>query len=142
LGIEKKFFKIKQNRIQYSPSQNKKIDLGEATIIKTIYENRHFLNDVAEYLSPNLLKQHSEELQLLYQEEFENPKILDIVLRDEVLSLSYDCLLNNIRTILIQHIEKEISNIKFQNISMEEKSFKVRKLREKLQKLKKGELTI
>ena len=142
LGIEKKFFKIKQNRIQYSPSQNKKIDLGEATIIKTIYENRHFLNDVAEYLSPNLLKQHSEELQLLYQEEFENPKILDIVLRDEVLSLSYDCLLNNIRTILIQHIEKEILNIKFQNISMEEKSFKVRKLREKLQKLKKGELTI
>ena len=142
LGIEKKFFKIKQNRIQYSPSQNKKIDLGEATIIKTIYENRHFLNDVAEYLSPNLLKQHSEELQLLYQEEFENPKILDIVLRDEVLSLSYDCLLNNIRTILIQHIEKEILNIKFQNIPMEEKSFKVRKLREKLQKLKKGELTI
>ena len=136
MQIDFKFFRIKNN-ININ-TNTKKISTEEASIIKTLYENKNYINEVVEYLSPNMFNTHSYELQLLYQEEYDNPKLLDIVLNDDIKLLDYNSLIEAIRNILIFHYHKEIQNIKFLNISIEEKTHKIRQLNQKILNLKKG----
>jgi len=135
MQIPKKLFKIK-NKIELT--SNKKIELAEASIIKTIYENRTLLNEVAEYLPIETFKVHQYELQLLYKEEFENPALLNIILDDGIKILEYNNLLNSIKTILITYYTNELKTLNLQNLSIDEKAHKVRLLRQKLTNLKKG----
>ena len=122
-------------------SSSNKIDLGEAQIIKTLYENSHFIDAIAEFLSPEMMKYHQEELKALYQEDFENPKLLDIVLRDEIKVLNYEQLKKQITKLLLPLYEKEIALLKLNpKIPTDEKMHKIKQIMQKLLKIKKGDL--
>jgi DNA primase len=136
MQIPKKFFKIKNQNFQIN--SNKKIEHAEASIIKTVYENKNYLNEIAEYLSPEIFKTHNYELELLYQEDFENPALLDIVLNDEVKILDYESLINTIKNILKIYYTNELKKLNFEPLSLEEKAHKARILREKIKNLDKG----
>ena len=138
MQINAKLFRVKKS--QNTPTETKKIDTQEASIIKTLYENQNYLNEVAEYLTPEMFNIHQEELQALYEEDFENTKLYDIVLNDEIQIMDYDNLILSIRTILIKYYTQKINNIRFQSLPIEEKSYKIRKYREFIYKLQKGEL--
>jgi len=135
MQIPKKLFKIR-NKIELT--SNKKIELAEASIIKTIYENRNLLNEVAEYLDVKTFNTHQYELQLLYQEEFDNPALLDIVLNDEIKILEYNNLISSIKKLLINKYTNDLKQLNLENISLEEKAHKARLIREKIKNLKKG----
>jgi DNA primase len=136
MQIPKKLFRIRNQNTQIA--SNKKTDPTEAAIIKTIYENQNYLNEVAEYLPLKVFNHHYKELELLYQEEFDNPLLLDIVLNDEIKTFDYNSLRNAIRNILIRHYTNELKKIQFETLSLEEKAHKIRNLREKISNLKKG----
>ena len=138
MQINAKLFRVKKS--QNTPTETKKIDTQEASIIKTLYENQNYLNEVAEYLTPEMFNIHQEELKALYEEDFENNKLYDIVLNDEIQIMDYDNLILSIRTILIKYYTQKINNLRFQNLPIEEKSYKIRKYREFIYKLQKGEL--
>jgi DNA primase len=119
----------------------KKIDIAEASIIKTLYENPHLMNDIVEYLSIDVFKTHREELQLVYAEDFNNPKLLDIVLRDDIKILDYNSLKNQIKKLLIPYYQEKVLKIKSDiNLTDNEKMHKLKLLNIKLMNLKKGEL--
>jgi len=136
MQVDKKLFKIKNKNITIS--SNKKIDTAESGIIKTIYENRHYLNEIAEYLEIEVFNNHNEELTLLYEENFEHPKLLDIVLNDEIKVFSYEDLLKVIKNLLIKYYENKLKRIRFANSTIEEIGHKSRLIREKINNLKKG----
>ena len=136
MQIPKKFFKIRNKNIQLS--SNKKIEHAEASIIKTVYENRNYLNEVAEYLPIEIFNTHQYELELLYQENFDNSALLDIVLNDEVKILDYESLISAIKKMLKINYTNELKKLNFETISLEEKAHKARVLREKIKKLEKG----
>jgi len=136
MQIPRNLFKIRQKVID--KKINKKLDPTEASIIKTIYENRNYLNEIGEKLSTDVFNHHKKELEILYQEDFENPLLLDIVLNEDIKVFDYNALLKAIQNLLIRFYEKKLLEIKVANISLEEKAHKVRVIREKIKNLKKG----
>jgi DNA primase len=139
LQINQRLFYIKTNKTP--ENQNKKLDIAEASIIKTLYENPGIMDEIVEYLSVDVFKTHKNELQLVYAEDFKNPDLLDIVLRDEVKILSFEALKNQIRKLLIPYYQEKVLKIKSdKNLTPNEKMHKLKIFNLKLQQLKKGEL--
>ncbi|WP_024790528.1 MULTISPECIES: DNA primase [unclassified Lebetimonas] len=139
LQINQRLFYIKTNK--KPENQNKKLDIAEASIIKTLYENPGIMDEIVEYLSVDVFKTHKNELQLVYAEDFKNPDLLDIVLRDEVKILSFEALKNQIRKLLIPYYQEKVLKIKSdKNLTPNEKMHKLKIFNLKLQQLKKGEL--
>ncbi|GAX88044.1 DNA primase [Lebetimonas natsushimae] len=139
LQINPRLFYIRKTKEEINSV--KKIDIAEAGIIKTLYENQNLMDEIVEYLSTDVFKTHREELQLVYAEEFNNPKLLDIVLRDDVKTLNYESLKNQIRKLLIPYYQEKVLKIKSdKNLTPNEKMHKLKILNLKLLKLKKGEL--
>ena len=136
--IPKSFFNIRQKNIQNIPQ--KKIDLAEASIIKTLFENKSYINEASEYLALEIFNHHQEELKAIYEEDFENPKLLDIVLNNDIKVLTYDALINSIRTLLIKYYKNKIMSLRTSNESFEIIKHKTRKYQYLIQRLKKGEL--
>jgi DNA primase len=145
-SIPSRFFKIKQRYSSQTATYNKnplskRVDPTEASIIKTLYENRDFINDVAECLTPEMFNFHQEELRMIYQEEYQNPKLIEIVLNEEIKVIDYNCLFYSIKIILSKFLEKRILEVKnAKEISLEEKAHKIKKLRAKIVALNKGEI--
>jgi len=131
-----------KTKTQHSVSNlNKKIDIAEASIIKTLYENREWMNEIIEYLTPEMFKTHHEELSLVYKEDFENPKLLDIVLRDDIIVLDYEKLKNQIRLILIPFYQHKIAILKNDKTMDKHKKMHLLKIyNQKLLDLRKGKL--
>jgi DNA primase len=139
LQINPRLFYIRKNKEEKNIT--KKIDIAEASIIKTLYENPNLMDEIVEYLSIDVFKTHKEELQLVYTEDFNNPKLLDIVLRDDVKVLDYVSLKNQIRKLLIPYYQEKVLKIKSdKNLTPNEKMHKLKILNLKLLRLKKGEL--
>jgi len=94
-------------KISRNKDISKKIDIAEASIIKTLYENPYLMNEIVEYLSVDMFKTHRYELQKVYEEDFNDTKLLDIVLREDIKILDYDKLKNQIRKILIPYYQEK-----------------------------------
>ena len=140
LEISPNLLKAKNSTSQQNLNLNKKIDIAEAGIIKTLYENPELMNTIVEYLSPEMLKTHSYELSAVYAEKFEDPKLLEIVLRDDIKTLDLASLKNQIRKILISYYQNKIVQIRLNpQIKGEEKLHLLKDMNLKLQKIKKGE---
>jgi len=138
LQISPKLLNIRHTK--NTPLQNKKIDIAEASIIKTLYENPHLMDEIVEYLSVDVFKTHSLELSLVYQEKFDDPKLLDIVLRDDILTLDFESLKKQIIKLLIPYYQNKIIELKTSNLDPVEKMHKLKLLNYKILQLKKGEL--
>ena len=138
MQIDFKLFRIrnKPSNIQ----KTKKIDLAEASIIKTLYENTNYINEVAEYLPIDAFNYHTLELQALYEENYENPLLLDISLNDDIKIMDYDTLINSIRNILLKYYNNKIKNLKFIDEDFLIKTHKTKKYMQIIKRLKQGEL--
>ena len=138
MQIDFKLFRIrnKPSNIQ----KTKKIDLAEASIIKTLYENTNYINEVAEYLPIDAFNYHTLELQALYEENYENPLLLNISLNDDIKIMDYDTLINSIRNILLKYYNNKIKNLKFIDEDFLIKTHKTKKYMQIIKRLKQGEL--
>ena len=137
--IDFKLFRVKANK-EIQIAKTKQIDFTEASIIKTLYENPNFIDEVVEYLPKEVFVVHSDELQMVYESDFENPRLLDITLNDEIKILEYYALIQAIRNKLIIYYQNKIKQLKFSNEDFAVKSHKTKKYLQLINKLKKGEL--
>ncbi len=141
LQISPHYLKVKTKNFSQNLNSNKKIDIAEASIIKTLYENPGIMNEIVEYLTPEMFKTHSYELSEIYKENFENSKLLEIVLRDDVKIHDLKTLKNQIRKILIPFYQEKITQIKLnEQLETNRKMHMLKMLNLKLLRLKKGEL--
>jgi len=138
LQISPKLLSVRAQNTQ--TIQNKKIDIAEASIIKTLYENPNLMDEIVEYLSVDMFKTHPYELSLVYGEKFDAPELLDIVLRDEIKILDYETLKKQIIKLLIPYYENKKIRIMTSNLKTEEKMHKLKLINNKIIALKKGEL--
>jgi len=139
LQIPPKLLTVKNSSLSQN-SVNKKIEIAEASIIKTLYENPQIMDEIVEYLSPDVFNTHQYELKLVYQEKFDDPALLDIVLKDDVLCLDMNTLKKQIIKLLIPYYQNKILKLKTSNLPTDEKMHKLKKLNSKILQLKKGEL--
>jgi DNA primase len=141
LQISPEFLKIKPKKETNRAEKYKKIDIAEASIIKTLYEHKEYMDEIVEYLNVEMFNTHQKELKLVYEEQFDAPELLDIVLRDDIKVLSYEKLKEQIKKILIPYYKKKILQTKLDNtLDANTRMHKLKILNQKLLKLKKGEL--
>jgi DNA primase len=146
LGISPSFIRLtnQTNNQQNIPlvQKNTHKDMWELTLIKTILEYPHFIDQILDVLDPSLLQFHSQEFSLALQGNREEPQLMAILVDENIKALySEEALKAELVAFLSKHYERELKKVNMQNsISFEEKAFYIRKFRGKIAKLKRGEL--
>lgn len=117
-------------------------DAWELSLIKTVIEKPDFIEQILDVLDPSLLTFHSMEFSLALAGKHESPELMAIRVDDSIHSLEdAEALTAELITFLTRYYERELKKINMnQSITFEEKAFYIRKFRDKISKLKKGEL--
>jgi len=132
----KKEYKTEQ-RPQQSNTQRE--DIAELTILKTLLEKPHLIDFILDVIDDNIFQTHKEEFQAIIQNQIDHPKVIGIQIRENIVTLEDDELKNQLLFMLRRNCENELIKIKnLKNISLTQKSFMIRAVREKLTKLKRG----
>ena len=117
-------------------------DMWELSLVKTVIEQPHLIDQILDVLDPSLLQFHSNEFSLALQGHNDAPQLMAILVDENIHSLKdEEALKAELITFLTKHYERELKKVNLQSsISFEEKAFYIRKFRGKIAKLKRGEL--
>ena len=146
LGVSPSLVKLTSNTTtnQNAPlmQKNSHKDMWELSLVKTVLEKPHFINQILDVLDPSLLQFHSREFSLAIASKFDSPELMAISVDESIVTLKDEEALNaELVTFLSKHYERELRKVNLsQNIGFEEKAFYIRKFRGKIAKLKHGEL--
>ncbi len=145
LGVNERLVSVQHERFIEKESQNyqrpRHEDISELSMIKTILSNPSVLDQIFDIVGAEIFRVHAREFSLVMAEQFEHPDLLGIAIRDDIKELDEESLKKQLRQFLIKHYQASLFQVK-QNraITFEKKSFLLRKIKEKLQKLQRGEL--
>jgi DNA primase len=117
-------------------------DAWERSLIKTAVENPLFIDQIVDSFSSTLLQFHAHELELVLQGKSDDPQVMAIVIDDKNPPFKdSEHLRDNLIFFLRNYYEKELKKVKFQQeLSLDKKAFLIRSYRNKIDKLKRGEL--
>jgi DNA primase len=146
LGVSPSLLKISPqvNQNQNTPliQKNTHRDMWELTLIKTVIEKPHFINQILDVLDPSLLMFHSHEFNLALSNQTDAPQLMAIMVDENIHVLeSEEELKAELLAFLTKYYERELKKVNLQTqMPFEEKAFYIRKFRGKIAKLKRGEL--
>ncbi len=131
----------KQKQTKESVSIKQK-DSWEQMIIKTILEQPKFLDMLLDVIDATYFKFHSNEFNLLLNSAFDDASLVEILLDESVVSLkSEDELKSELIVFLIKHYEQLLKKLSASSgVSYEQKTFLIRKYRDNIATLKRGNL--
>ncbi len=117
-------------------------DIWELSLVKTIIEHPHFTNQILNYIKPSLLQYHREEFELALAKQLDNPRLMAISVNTQINAFSSsEILKSELITFLGNYYNKELKKVISQNtLKFEKKTFLIRSYRDKIAKLKRGEL--
>jgi len=143
VGISPSFFGKETNvaRARESFTQ-KRDDVAQLSILKTLIENPNLIDNVLSVMDINMLGGYAELFTALINGETEHPGLVGLSVDDSLEVMSEDELNNVLRNFLIKHYDLKLKSIaSSQQIPFEKKSFLIRKIRtDIIPRLKKGEL--
>ncbi|MDD3505995.1 MAG: DNA primase [Sulfurimonas sp.] len=146
LGINPSFVRLaKQTNTDISrpvDDRSRHKDMWELTLIKTVLEHPEFIDQILDVLDPSLLQFHSHEFALALRGRLEEPLLMAISVDEQIKPLkNEEALRAELIAFLTKHYEREYKKVNMQKeISFEEKAFFIRRYREKISQLQKGEL--
>ncbi len=147
LGVSPSLIRLnsgQQNSMQNAPLMQKNThkDMWELSLIKTVMEHPEFIDHILDVIDPSLLQFHAREFSLALAGKSDAPELMEITIDEGVRALKDEESLNaELITFLTKYYERELKKVNFAtNISFEEKAFYIRKYRDKITKLKRGEL--
>ena len=142
LGLHRNLIKVKTHKPKrLEPTKSAFEDMLELTIIKTILTQPSLIDTVLDTIDSSMFKTHQEEFSLLLHNEHEHSKLRHIGLRDDIKIYDEKELIASMVSFLYHYYNEKFQEIKnAQTLSYEQKQFMIRKIQEKLIKLKKGEL--
>jgi len=144
LGISPSLIKVstQQQKSNTSAPISHYGDAWERSLIKTAVENPLFIDQIVDSFSSSLLQFHSQELELVLQGKSDDPRVMAIVIDDKNPPFKdSEHLRDNLIFFLRNYYEKALKKVKFQQeLSLDKKAFQIRSYRNKIDKLKRGEL--
>jgi len=145
LGVSPSFVRLTKqtntNQIATAMQTNTHRDMWELSLIKTVLEKPHLINQILDVLDPSLLQFHSYELSLALAGKNDESALMAISVDEQIKALQdEEALKNELLAFLTKHYERELKKVNMGNISFEEKAFYIRKFRGKIATLKRGEL--
>ncbi len=146
LGINPSFVRLaNQTNTNYNKpvdDRSRHKDMWELTLIKTVLEHPEFIDQILDVLDPSLLQFHSHEFALALRGKFDEPMLMAISVDEQIRALkNEEALKAELISFLMKHYEREYKKVNMQkDISFEQKAFFIRKYRDKISQLKRGEL--
>jgi len=146
LGVSPSLIRLNSNQrdMQNAPfvQQNRHRDMWELSLIKTVLEHPEFIDHILDVIDPSLLQFHARELSLALAGKKDAPELMEILIDETILAhQNIEALNAELITFLMKYYERELKKVNFAtNISFEEKAFYIRKYRDKIGKLRRGEL--
>ncbi len=149
LGLLSSTLNINQNLVKvqtHKPSRlNQKErnfeDMDELSIIKTILLEPNLIDTVLDTIDSSMFKNHGEEFALLLGNQLEHPKLRRILLWEDIKTYDEKELIVSMINFLYNYYNEKFRAIKSaKSLSYEKKKFLIRKIQEKMMKLKQGEL--
>jgi DNA primase len=116
-------------------------DIWELSLIKTILERPHITDSLLDFIDPSVLQYHGSELSAAIRGD-DDPRLSALLMNDRIRVFEGD---EGIRaeliTFLTNYYNRELKKIASQgSVSFDEKSYSIRQIRDKIARLKRGEL--
>ncbi len=144
LGISPSLLKLTGNTANAPVAQVRMgaRDMWELGLIKTILEQPRFTDQILDFVDPSMLSHHSEEFALALGGHFDDPRLMAISIDAQIHAFESDAALKSeLLTFLGNYYNRELKKIMSDNtLEFALKTFKIRSYREKINKLKRGEL--
>lgn len=117
-------------------------DMWELSLIKTILERPQITDGLLDYLDASLLQYHPNEFSAAIANNADEPQLMAIMMDDRIHSFQGDeGLRAELMTFLNAHYNRELKKLASENsLSFDQKSYAIRQMREKIARLKRGEL--
>lgn len=117
-------------------------DIWELSFIKTLLERPYITNSLLDFIDGSLLQYHTSEFEAALQGRSDDPRLSALMMDDRIRTFEGDeGLRAELITFLSAHYNRELKKVTTQNtISFDQKSYLIRQFRDKIERLKKGEL--
>jgi DNA primase len=143
LGISPSLIRLGNTKsAQSNPIQLSHHDIWELSFIKTLIERPHITDTLLDFIDGSLLQHHGSEFEAALQGRFDDPRLSALMMDDRIRTFEGDeGLRAELITFLSSHYNRELKKITTQNtVSFDQKSYLIRQFREKIERLKRGEL--
>ncbi|NPA03870.1 MAG: DNA primase [Epsilonproteobacteria bacterium] len=115
----------------------------EESIIKTLLLSPEAVERVLDILEPKHFTYHKEEFEAFLKNDLEHPRLREILVDEDILPIKPDRLREELFLLLIRYFEQKIQHLlQDRELSFSKKSFLIRKYRENILKLQKGEIVV
>lgn len=117
-------------------------DIWELSFIKTLLERPHIADSLLDFIDASLLQYHRSEFESALQGRNDDPRLSALMMDDRIRTFEGDeGLRAELITFLSAHYNRELKKVTTQNtVSFDQKSYLIRQFRDKIEKLKRGEL--
>lgn len=150
-GMLASFLNIKEGLIRINNKQRVKKTLQsnafedtlELSVIKTLLINPSLVDLVLDIVDVSMFKTHFGELESLLNNKRDTPELRRLLIWDDIKTFDEDELTNALVPFLISFYEEKLNEVKAsKTLNFDKKSFYLRKFRDNITRLKKGELVI
>jgi DNA primase len=117
-------------------------DTKELSLIKTVIIYPETIDEILDIIDPSYFIYHRYEFQKAIEMDLEDSKVREIYLDDEIIPFDKEHLKDELISFLIKYYEKKLKKIIKEPMDTKEKYFLIRKYKENILKLKKGELVV
>jgi DNA primase len=120
----------------------KRDDVAQLSILKTLLENPNLIDSVLDVIDVNMFGGYAELFSALISGEKEHPHLMGLAVDDTFEVMNEEELQSVLRSFLIKHYDARLKSIVVDaNIPFEKKSFMIRKIKtDIIPRLKRGEL--
>ncbi len=117
-------------------------DIWELSFIKTLLERPHIADSLLDFIDASLLQYHGSEFEAALQGRSDDPRLSALMIDDRIRTFEGDeGLRAELITFLSAHYNRELKKVTTQNtVSFDQKSYLIRQFRDKIERLKRGEL--
>ncbi len=117
-------------------------DIWELSFIKTLLERPHIADSLLDFIDGSLLQYHGSEFESALQGRHDDPRLSALMMDDRIRTFEGDeGLRSELITFLSAHYNRELKKVTTQNtVSFDQKSYLIRQFRDKIERLKRGEL--
>ncbi len=143
LGISPSLIRTGSRRKEASaPINFSHHDVWELSLVKTVLERPHIIDSILDFIDPSLLQYHASEFSAALRGESDDPRLSALLMDERIRVFEGDeGLREELITFLIGHYNRELKKVTTQNsVSFDQKSYLIRQYRDKIGRLKKGEL--
>jgi len=117
-------------------------DIWELSFIKTLLERPHIADTLLDFIDASLLQYHASEFESALQGRNDDPRLSALMMDERIRTFEGDeGLRAELITFLSAHYNRELKKVTTQNtVSFDQKSYLIRQYRDKIERLKRGEL--